>query len=115
MKPFVLFLLTVGVIVNFSAEAKPRYQPAIVGVRVINLPAHHDMIRFGRKSYYISAGVYYQKRGKDYVVVRAPAGYRISKLPAGYVTVRVGSKRYFHFAGTYYIKRGDQYEVVVIS
>lgn len=87
----------------------PRWGAA---VRVV--PTGATVITYKRTPYYFSKGVYYTKRGADYVVVRPVRGVRLRVLPVGYRTVLVGSATYYYYYGTFYQKSThvDEYDVV---
>ena len=90
------------------------YMP-LAAAHTKQIPATHKVVKVGEKTYFVSQGVYYERRGRNYVVVKAPVGLRVAALPAGYVVKRVGPRRYYFVGGTYYVKRGNQFEVVRVS
>ncbi|MEJ8569668.1 DUF6515 family protein [Elongatibacter sediminis] len=101
-----LLCLTPHVLAN-----PPGHRPP-VGYVVNRLPAKHVRVKGGRHSYFFHDGLFYERRGKSYVVVRPVVGVRVGVLPAGYISFRIGPARYFHFGGTFYVKDGDDYVVV---
>lgn len=88
---------------------KPRW-----GTTVRVVPTGATVIKYKRTPYYFHNGVYYNRRGADYVVVRPARGLHVRVLPVGYRTVVVGPAHYYYYYGTYYTKakRVEEYTVV---
>lgn len=84
------------------------------GTTVRLVPKDATVIRYRRTSYYFHGGVYYTRKGSQYVVVRPVRGVRVRTLPVGYRTVVVGPANYYYYYGTFYRKPSDAeaYEVV---
>ena len=95
-------------------HAAPIHKLAANTVIIKQIPAKHRVVKVGNRTYFVSSGVYYERQGRNYVVVQAPLGLRVAALPNGYVIKRVGSRRYYFANGTYYIKRGNEFEVVKV-
>lgn len=87
----------------------PRWGAA---VRVV--PTGAVVVKHRRTPYYFHNGVYYTRRGADYVVVRPVRGIRVRVLPVGYRTVVVGPATYFYYYGTFYAKapKAEEYDVI---
>jgi hypothetical protein len=87
----------------------PRWGSA---VRVV--PTGATVIKYRRTPYHYYNGVYYTRRGADYVVVRPARGLRVRVLPVGYRTVLVGPATYYYYYGTFYTKvdKSEEYNVV---
>lgn len=88
----------------------PRWGTA---VRVV--PTGATVITYKRTPYYFSNGVYYSKRGADYVVVRPVRGIRLRVLPVGYRTIIVGPATYYYYYGTFYQKTDNAEEYGVVD
>jgi len=86
----------------------PRY-----GATVRVVPTGATVIKYRRTPYYFHNGIYYSRRGADYVVVRPVRGVRVRVLPVGYRTVVVGPASYYYYYGTFYTKapQAEEYEV----
>ncbi len=85
------------------------------GATVRVVPTGATVIKYKRTPYYFHGGVYYTRRGADYVVVRPARGLRVRVLPVGYRTVIVGPATYYYYYGTFYTKAPsttDEYDVV---
>lgn len=84
------------------------------GTTVRVVPTGTTVIKYRRTPYYFKSGIYYTRRGADYVVVRPARGLRVHALPIGYRTVVVGPANYYYYYGTFYSKapQAEEYEVV---
>jgi hypothetical protein len=78
------------------------------------VPTGAALIKHRRTSYYFHNGVYYNRIGSDYVVVRPARGVRVRVLPVGYRTVVIGPASYYYYYGTFYTKasKAEAFEVV---
>jgi hypothetical protein len=84
------------------------------GAKVRVVPAGAVVVKYKRTPYYFHNGVYYNRIGSDYVVVRPVRGVRVRVLPVGYRTIVVGPASYYYYYGTFYTKapQAEEYEVV---
>ena len=82
-------------------------------VRVVSAGA--VVVKHRRAPYYFYNGVYYNRVGADYVVVRPARGVRVRVLPVGYRTVVVGPASYYYYYGTFYTKAPDAEEYAVVD
>ncbi len=111
--------------VNHRGHSRPLKVRRVAHVRYRHLPRRgkvirtlavgHISIRHSGIHYRFHRGVWYQPRGKKFVVVRAPFGVRIRTLPTGYRRIIIGSRPYFYYYGTFYVKTSDpetEYEVI---
>lgn len=84
------------------------------GTTVRVVPTGAMVIKYKRTPYHYYNGVYYSRRGADYVVVRPVRGVRLRALPVGYRTVLVEPATYYYYYGTFYTKKdkSEEYSVV---
>lgn len=69
-------------------------------------------IRHPSGELFFQDGIWYRRRGPEFVVVTPPAGVAVAALPAGFTTVWVHAVPYFYANNVYYVKRPDGYVVV---
>jgi hypothetical protein len=81
------------------------------GFVVHSLPPGFVTIRHPAGELFFHEGIWYRRRGPDFVVVAPPAGVAIAALPPGFTTVWVGGVPYFYADDVYYVKRPDGYVV----
>lgn len=96
-------------------ERWERYWRYRIGMRLLSLPVRHTRVVVGPRVYYYSDGVYLEKVGSGYVVVRSPIGARVRVLPYGFRSVYIGPRRYFYVNATYYVFAPDTKEYVVVD
>ena len=85
------------------------------GATVRVVPTGAVVVKHKRTPYYFYSGVYYNRVGPDYVVVRPARGIRVKVLPVGYRTVVVGQNRYYYYYGTFYTKGNEAKEYIVVD
>lgn len=83
-----------------------------IGAAFDVLPANHVRIVHQGRNYYFHDGVYFQRKGGRYVVVKPVSGVRITTLPRGYTTVRVDGRTLYKFNNVTY-RRVNNYYIVV--
>lgn len=83
-----------------------------IGAAFDTLPANHVRVVHSGRNYYFHDGVYFQRNGSRYVVVKPVSGIRITTLPRGYTTVRVDGRTLYKFNNVTY-RRVNNYYVVV--
>ncbi|HYR35494.1 MAG TPA: DUF6515 family protein [Burkholderiales bacterium] len=88
-----------------------HYYPA-VGYAVDGLPAGHVAIAFRGGNFWFHSGVWYQRAGTRYVVVRPPLGVVVPVLPPAYSVVYYGGSPYYYANDIYYVQQPTGYEVV---
>jgi hypothetical protein len=83
----------------------PKY-----GAVVTAIPTRAIVLKSG---YYYIDGVYYEKRGSSFIVVRPRHGIRIRVLPPAHKVVAVSNQNYYYYYGTFYQATNDgEYEVI---
>ena len=65
------------------------------GKVVTVLPQGYRVVKHGGVSYHLHKGIWYQPRGKKFVVVKAPHRVRVKILPVGYKRIVVRNRPYF--------------------
>ena len=85
------------------------------GTKVRVVPTGAVVVKHRRTHYHFYNGVYYNRVGRDYVVVRPARGLRVRVLPVGYRTVVVGPARYYYYYGTFYTKAPEVEEYSVVE
>ena len=88
-----------------------RYYPAH-GYVVEALPPGNIAIGFRGAQFWFHSGVWYQRVGPRYVVVRPPAGVIVPVLPPDYTVVYYGAVPYYYANDVYYVQQTTGYEVV---
>jgi hypothetical protein len=83
-----------------------------LGDTVARLPAGHVRLDHRGQAYFYHDGLFYQRQGRGFVVVRPVAGMRISKLPRGYTTVRTGNTVIYRYGHSSYRRVNGFYVVV---
>lgn len=87
-----------------------HYYP-VPGYAVTALPPDFLALNFGRQRLFFQAGVWYQPRGRAFVVVRPPLGVRLPVLPPAYATVWFAGVPYYYANETYYVSAPGGYAV----
>jgi hypothetical protein len=85
------------------------------GTKVRVVPTGAVVVKHRRTHYHFYNGVYYNRVGADYVVVRPARGIRVNVLPPGYRTVVVGPTHYYYYYGTFYTKAREVKEYTVVD
>lgn len=88
-----------------------HFYPAL-GYSIRTLPAGRLDLAFGRGHYFFHAGVWYQHRGPNFVVVRPPIGIFLPILPPDYATLWVDGIPYYYANDIYYVPVPNGYQVV---
>jgi hypothetical protein len=83
-----------------------------IGATFDTLPRNHVRVAHLGQNYYVHDGVYFQRKGARYVVVKPVTGIRVTTLPRGYTTVRIGGRTHYKFNNVTY-RRVNNYYVVV--
>ncbi|MCI5106747.1 MAG: DUF6515 family protein [Pseudomonadales bacterium] len=83
-----------------------------LGDTVTRLPVGHLRLEHRGQAYFYHDGLFYQRQGRGFVVVRPVAGMRISKLPRGYTTVRTGNTVIYRYRHSSYRRVNGFYVVV---
>lgn len=87
-----------------------HYYPSI-GYSLSVLPAGNVAVTFRNGRFFFHSGVWYQRVGPSYLVVRPPPGIVVPVLPPAYSTVWVGGVPYYYANDVYYVQRPDGYAV----
>jgi hypothetical protein len=87
-----------------------HYYPS-VGYSLSVLPAGNIAVTFRNGRFFFHSGVWYQRVGPSFVVVRPPPGIVVPVLPPAYATVWVGGVPYYYANDIYYVQRPDGYAV----
>ncbi len=88
-----------------------HYYPS-VGYSLSVLPAGNTAITFRDGRFFFRAGVWYQRSGPGYVVVRPPLGIVVPVLPPAYTTVWSAGMPYYYANDVYYVEKpGSGYVV----
>jgi hypothetical protein len=88
-----------------------RYYPPR-GFVVHALPPGFVTFRRPGGEFLFSDGIWYSRRGPDFLVVALPPGVTIAALPLGYTTVWVRGRPYYYANDVYYTQAPDGYAVV---
>ncbi|MBT5719526.1 DUF6515 family protein [Gammaproteobacteria bacterium] len=80
--------------------------------RLNRLPATHVRFVHNDETFFYSEGVYYQKKGRGYIIVKPRAGFRVATLPRGYRVIREGNVKFYSFNNVRYRKRNGFFVVV---
>ena len=88
-----------------------RYYPPR-GFVMHTLPRGFITIRRPGGAFFFSDGIWYGRRGTDFVVVAPPVGLTVGVLPLGYSTVWVRGVPYYYANDVYYTQGPDGYAVV---
>jgi hypothetical protein len=92
---------------NYRYHDRPNF-----GLRVSFLPDNFFTVSLGRSRYYYSDGLYYNRAGSNYIIVRPPVGAVVRALPVEYRPVTINGMTYYVDNGTYYIYTRNGYQVV---
>ncbi len=92
---------------NYHYQDRPNF-----GLRVSFLPDNFFTVSLGRSHYYYSDGLYYNRAGSNYIIVRPPMGAVVRALPVEYRPVTINGVTYYVDNGTYYIYTRNGYQVV---
>jgi hypothetical protein len=88
-----------------------HYYPA-VGYAVEALPPGNLAVAFRGGNFWFHSGVWYQRAGPRFVVVRPPLGVIVPVLPPAYSVVYYGGLPYYYANDVYYTQQPTGYEVV---
>ncbi len=99
-------LILIAGLTATSASARERVSVAVA------LPHGAARVTVGGSPYWEHRGVYYQRRGDRYVIVRAPRGATVRVLPRGHTRVVIRGRTYYRVRDVYYVRRGKEYVIV---
>ncbi|HYL89201.1 MAG TPA: DUF6515 family protein [Burkholderiales bacterium] len=88
-----------------------HYYPAI-GYHLGALPPGNIAVAFRGGHFWFHSGVWYQRMGPSFVVVRPPFGIIVPVLPPAYSVVYYSGLPYYYADETYYVQQPTGYEVV---
>jgi uncharacterized protein YraI len=103
-----------------SAWAQRKYTPKKAGPtkqygKVVKvLPVGHRVVSLGKVKYHYGNGIFYQAKGRHWIVVRPPIGAVVAGLAATAILVTVSGSPYYLYEGIYYRKVPAGYEVVEV-
>lgn len=83
-----------------------------VGSVFDTIPGNYVHVVYGGRNYYVHDGIFFNRVGNRYVVVKPVAGIRIATLPRGYTKVRIDGRTLYRFNDVTY-RRVNNYYVVV--
>jgi hypothetical protein len=78
----------------------------------VSLPRGAVRIGFNGRHYNFHSGWFYQRRGREYVVVPPPYGAVVYAIPAGWNTALINGVMYYTYGGVYYVRTPRGYQVV---
>src|SRR3972149_4085309 len=84
---------------------RPYVPPRVIvepGRHVHRVPRGAVSVSFGDSSFFFYAGIFYQWRLSDYVVVTAPIGVLVPVLPSGCAVEAIAGRPYYVLHGVYY-------------
>ncbi len=79
------------------------------------LPVGHRVVRVGKVNYHYNNGIFYQAKGRHWIVVRPAIGAVVAGLTAAAIFVTVSGNPYYLCEGIYYRKVPAGYEVVEVA
>ena len=88
-----------------------HYYPAL-GYAVEALPPGNLAVAFRGGNFWFHSGVWYQRAGPRFVVVRPPMGVIVPVLPPAYSVVYYSGVPYYYANDVYYVQQPTGYEVV---
>lgn len=88
-----------------------HYYPAI-GYSIGALPFGFVTLAHRGVPYYFQGGVWYQRNGPGFIVVRPPVGLAVPALPPAYATIWAGNVPYYYANDVYYVQTPGGYAVV---
>ncbi|HKA43323.1 MAG TPA: DUF6515 family protein [Burkholderiales bacterium] len=87
-----------------------HYYPA-PGYSVTVLPAGHVTVTFRGGQYFYHSGVWFQRGGPGFIVVRPPLGVVVPVLPPAYTMVWVAGAPYYYANDAYYVAAPGGYAI----
>lgn len=86
-----------------------------VGGTVKKLSPTGMSVTAGGRTLSYDKGVFYEKKGAEFVAVPAPVGASVPQKPVGSSTVFAGGKPFIYYFGTFYVYDGAQRAYVVTA
>jgi len=83
-----------------------------VGVHVSIIPTGYISVRSSGGRYYYYDGIYYNRSGREYVVVNPPVGAVVTTVPVDYRPIIINGTTYYTDNGIYYVYTRHGYQVV---
>lgn len=83
-----------------------------IGSAFDTIPSGHVHVVHGGRNYYVHDGVFFNRVGNRYVVMKPVAGVRVATLPRGFTTVRIDGRTLYRFNDVTY-RRVNNYYIVV--
>lgn len=73
-----------------------------------------EKFKMGKRTFYMSKGIFYKRVKRGYVTVPAPIGLQVKRVPKNAKRIDIGRSTYYEANGTYYldIPRKRKFEVV---
>ncbi len=112
-KPLLLSIMLFGGVLSSNAQTSvlrvyPKHGTVVATIHKPRLITHN------RTNFQFADGVWYQARGRNYVVVAAPIGVKVRRLPRGSKVVVVNGRKRYKYKGVWYKKSGRHYIVVTV-
>ncbi len=82
------------------------------GMSISWLPDSFINVRLGGSRYYYYDGLYYNRFGREYVIVAPPVGAVVHSIPTDFRPVVINGVTYYEDRGTYYVYTRAGYQVV---
>jgi hypothetical protein len=99
---------------DYGGHGASRYNYNF-GHRKSFLPAGFLALTFAGLNYYYNSGLFYQRVGHEYAVIRPPLGVGISILPAGYRTIYRDRNRFYTANGIFYSWDENRRNYIVVN
>ena len=82
------------------------------GLHLSFVPENSFIVRAGGANYYYYDGLYYNRMGRDYVLVDPPIGAVVASIPPDYRFVMINGVNYYTDSGIFYVYTRYGYQVV---
>ncbi len=92
---------------HYSYHNRPDF-----GFRLDIIPNGCFSVFIGGARFYYSDGIYYQRYGREYVIVHPPIGAVVRRIPYDYRPVIINGVTYYTDQGIYYVHTRSGYQVV---
>ncbi len=95
---------------------RPHYRYAKLprwGYSYKTAPKHAVVISHKGARYHFHSGIFYKRKGKNYVIVKAPLGMQVKTLPKKCIHFQYKGRKYHYYYGTFYMKTKNTYTTVM--
>ena len=113
LKLMISAVVLLGTLFSLSAQTKVVSVYPKHGTVVTKIYKPKKVV-FKKANFHFAKGVWYKKRGRNYVVCAAPVGIKVRTLPRGNKVVKVKGRKLYKYKGIWYKKKRGGFVVVTV-